>query len=279
MTDTSKPGAAGTTGGKGIGDEMREKGAAAADAAKETARDYAARARDEAYARGETYRDYAADETSKVASALRKASEDLSQGSPQERMVGRVADEVAYAADRMRGMTLDDVMSETSSFARRHPGAFLAGAALVGFASARFLKASGRHDHDDDYASASYPPPRPMGSAGVARPMPGTAGAATGGSATGAGASPSSEPIPRPATQPAGTTSSTSPAGTPAGATSTGTGSSAGSGPAAGSTGGMSSSTLGTTPGGTGTGSSAATTGTKSPSEAGSSSSTTKKPV
>lgn len=125
-----------------VGEEIRQKGAEAAEAAKSTAREYAERARDEAYSRGEQYRDYAADETSKVASALRKASEDLSSGSPQERLLAQVADTVADTADRMRGMTLTEAFHDSTEFARRHPAAFLSGAALVGFAAARFMKAS-----------------------------------------------------------------------------------------------------------------------------------------
>lgn len=125
-----------------IGDELRGKSSEAAQAAKDAARTQAERLRSEAYLRGETYRDQAADETDKVASALRRASADLNAGSPQERFVGQVAEGVADAADRMRGMTLDDAARETTAFARRHPAAFLGGAALLGFAVARFLKAS-----------------------------------------------------------------------------------------------------------------------------------------
>lgn len=127
-----------------IGDELREKGAEAAGAAKQAARNQAERIRDRAFAQGEEYRDHAANETEKVASALRRASADLSSGSPQEQFVGQIADGVADAADRMRGMTLDDVARETTGFAKRHPAAFLGGAALLGFAASRFLKATER---------------------------------------------------------------------------------------------------------------------------------------
>ena len=137
-----------------IGEEIRDKGAEAAQAARDAARTQAERARDEAYARGEHYRDYAADETAKVADALRRASRDLSEGSPQERFVGQIADGIADAANRMRGMTLADTVRETDAFARRHPAAFLGGAALLGFAAARFLKASA-HDETRLYLPSS----------------------------------------------------------------------------------------------------------------------------
>jgi hypothetical protein len=148
MADTNEKNAADSVRqeARTIGEELREKGAEAAEAAKQTARDYAERARDEAYAQSEYYRNYAADETGKVASALRRASQDLSAGSPQERFVGQIADGVADAADRMRGMTLSDIARDTTDFARRHPAAFLGGAALLGFAAARFIKASAREE-------------------------------------------------------------------------------------------------------------------------------------
>jgi hypothetical protein len=184
---------------RSIGDEVREKGSEAAQKARDTAGEYASRARDEAYARGEAYRDYAASETSKVASALRKASDDLRSGSPQERFVGQMADGVADAADRMRGMSLEEIARDSSDFARRHPAAFLGGAALIGFAAARFLKASAQSDDDDTYrlpatsrdsslaSSEPIPSPatRPVGSdPGSARP-----GSATGASTTSTGGS------------------------------------------------------------------------------------------
>lgn len=148
MADTHDHGATGAAReeARSIGDEIREKGAEAAQAARETARSYAERAREEAYARGEYYRNYAADETGKVASALRRASQELSDGSPQERLIAQIADNVADAAERMRGMSASDIARDTTEFARRHPAAFLGGAALVGFAAARFLKATSHED-------------------------------------------------------------------------------------------------------------------------------------
>lgn len=162
-----------------VKDELREKGADAARTAKDTARQYAERARDEAYSRGEQYRDYAADETGKVASALRRASQDLSSGSPQERLVGQIADGVAEAADRMRGMSAADIARDTTVFARNHPAAFLGGAALLGFAAARFLKASARdeplHLPPAQARPASAPAPQPPASAtGPVTPGPAT---------------------------------------------------------------------------------------------------------
>jgi hypothetical protein len=222
MADTTEKPLSDTTRqeARSLGDEVRGKGAEAAQMARDTAGEYANRARDEAYARGEEYRDYAASETGKVASALRKASEDLRAGSPQERFVGQMADGVADAADRMRGMSLEEIARDSSEFARRHPAAFLGGAALVGFAAARFLKASAQAD-DDDY----YQLPATSRDSALA----------------------SSEPIPAPATRPID--SGTGPAASgPATGVTTST-----AGGAAGATGGIGSSGAASQPGGGGT--------------------------
>ncbi len=179
MTDTTResPADSAREEAKSVSDEIREKGAEAAQTARDTAWNYADQARQQAYARGEHYRDYAADETGKVADALRRASQDLSSGSPQERLVGQIADGVADAAERMRGMTLNEIARDTSAFARTHPAAFLGGAALLGFAASRFLKATA-HDEDDLYL-----PPSTRAPSSVSRTP-----------------APASEPIPSPAT-------------------------------------------------------------------------------
>ena len=179
MADTPResPAEAAKREAQSIGDEAREMGREAYESAKTTARGYADRARDEAYAQSEAYREYAAQETGKVASALRRASDDLRDGSPQERLVGQVADGIAEAADRMRGMTFEDIARDTSDFARRHPAAFLGGAALVGFAAARFMKASAQGG-DDDY-TAPPPAPRPSPYSSASAPAPSRAPAAS----------------------------------------------------------------------------------------------------
>ncbi|RVV98389.1 hypothetical protein EKE94_05555 [Mesobaculum littorinae] len=150
-----------------------------ASAAREKATDFAHDARDRAYEYGRETKNATADETSKVADALRKASSDLRDGSPQEKIFARLADGVADTADQMRGMELDEMAYELTSFARRNPAAFLGGAALLGFAAGRFLKSSARGDHYDDpvdrgnvapMAARSAPPPAP---APATTPAPG----------------------------------------------------------------------------------------------------------
>ncbi|MGR3591424.1 hypothetical protein [Limimaricola soesokkakensis] len=124
-----------------------------ADTARERAREMADEAKTRAYDYGREYKNEAANETSKIAEALRKAADDLHDGSPQERIFAKLADTVADTADGIRDMELDEMAYAVNDFARRNQAAFLGGAALLGFVAARFMKASARHD---DHRIGSY---------------------------------------------------------------------------------------------------------------------------
>lgn len=172
--------------------EMDMKNAAdnARDAAhglRDEAASRLAQARDAAVtgaaAGAETAKNRAADEVSSVATALRRASAELRAGSPQERSFGQVAEVLAEMSDGIRDKDLRDLVSEASGYARRNPLAFLGGAALLGFAAARFAKAGqddahgvqadGGHYHGDHYrpepreAAELNMPPRSAAPAGA----------------------------------------------------------------------------------------------------------------
>jgi len=55
--------------------------------------------------------------------------------------VQQVADHIEAAAHSLRGTDLRDLATQVSNVARQNPVLFLGGAALLGFATARFLKA------------------------------------------------------------------------------------------------------------------------------------------
>lgn len=82
-----------------------------------------------------------------IASALRRASEELRGGSPQERTLGQISTSLADASDQIRDKDLGEMVAMASKVARNNPMLFLGGAALLGFAASRFAKAS--HDHAD----------------------------------------------------------------------------------------------------------------------------------
>lgn len=115
-----------------------------AEDAKSKARDAGEAIVDKARERADTAKDNVAEEISSVSSALRRASDDLRDGSPQERTFAAAADALADVADTVRGKDLGEMADHLSDFARRNPLAFLGGAALLGFAGARMAKASQR---------------------------------------------------------------------------------------------------------------------------------------
>lgn len=91
-----------------------------------------------------------ADGISSVSPALRCASDDLREGSPQDRSFGAAASALADLSDTICDKDIGQMGDEMGDFARRNPMAFLGGAALPGFAGARMAKASQRTRLADD---------------------------------------------------------------------------------------------------------------------------------
>jgi hypothetical protein len=94
--------------------------------------------------------DQAQHQSQRAAQGIRQWAEDLasmSEGakpdSPVSGVVQQVADGGRRAADYLDQHGLTGVVQEVQSFARRRPGAFLAGAAAAGFLIGRIAKASG----------------------------------------------------------------------------------------------------------------------------------------
>lgn len=167
---------------KGLADDARQAGQQAYD----TVKDEAGRQADEAQNR-------IASEAGDVAQALRKAAEASRDGSPQERTFGQIADALADASENFNRKDLGELVSDANHFARRNPLAFLGGAALLGFAAARFAKASshrsgGGHDSFDSrpHTPTAAPAPAPAPTTAPAAPAtPATPGGPAGTPRTG----------------------------------------------------------------------------------------------
>ncbi len=130
---------------KTLKDEALAKAGSVRDAAIDAARDTA-----------ESAKAGVADEISTVGDALRRASDDLRDGSPQERTFGQMASTLADLSDTVRDKDMGEMVDDLSGFARRNPVAFLGAAALVGFAGVRMAKASQRKRDDGGYDDAGY---------------------------------------------------------------------------------------------------------------------------
>jgi hypothetical protein len=86
-----------------------------------------------------------AGEVKNVAMSLRRASEEMRGGSPQERTIGQIATSLADASDALRNKDMGEILQAASKIARDNPALFLGGAALLGFAASRYAKASASH--------------------------------------------------------------------------------------------------------------------------------------
>lgn len=87
----------------------------------------------------------AADQIGGVAQALHQAARQLDEenNGTAARYTVMAADRVEQFADTLRNSTVDDLVGQVESFARRQPEIFLGAAFGVGFLFARFIKSSG----------------------------------------------------------------------------------------------------------------------------------------
>ncbi|WP_448188161.1 hypothetical protein [Azospirillum sp. sgz301742] len=87
----------------------------------------------------------AADQIGSVAQALHQAAEQLEaeNNGTAARYTNIAAERVGQFADTLRNSSVDDLVGQVESFARRQPEIFLGAAFGVGFLFARFIKSSG----------------------------------------------------------------------------------------------------------------------------------------
>lgn len=103
--------------------------------------------RDSAVERAEEARESLSDAGERLAATLRRAAEDETAAPIRARVYASAAEGVTSAAGMLREHSVADLAADLRALARRHPGAFMAAAAIAGFAAARFLRASAaRHD-------------------------------------------------------------------------------------------------------------------------------------
>jgi hypothetical protein len=109
-------------------------------------KDYAAASVNE---QAESARDQAVDGMENAANAAGSASDAFDPNSLQAAALDQLGAQINSVAARLRDKPLDEMTDDVAVFARNNPLLFLGGAALVGFAAARFLKAgNGTHTSD-----------------------------------------------------------------------------------------------------------------------------------
>lgn len=110
----------------------------------------------EAQNRASEATDRAADRVTNAANAADAAANEFDPGSIQALAARQVADQVEGIAAHLRTANLTSVTRDISTFARNNPALFIGGAALLGFAATRFLKA--RDPQRVDHSAANHDP-------------------------------------------------------------------------------------------------------------------------
>ncbi|MFF1461934.1 hypothetical protein [Streptomyces sp. NPDC058330] len=130
-----------------VSDKAGEVAGTAKDQVSDVAGEATARARDVAGELREQLREQARTQTERLAENVRRLSDELRDmsdsdrnGSSAARAVRQVADGGHQVASRIEHRGPEGLVGDLQDFARRRPGAFLAGAALLGFATARIGK-------------------------------------------------------------------------------------------------------------------------------------------
>ncbi|WP_425038136.1 hypothetical protein [Primorskyibacter sp. S187A] len=110
----------------------------------------AAEAEQVARSAADTARDAGLEEAEQTADALHRAADAFDAGSIQTAALSQLAQTVNDMADTLREKPLDALIDDVAVFARKNPAIVLGGAALAGFAAARFLKAPDVRPAQDD---------------------------------------------------------------------------------------------------------------------------------
>lgn len=113
----------------------------------------AAAARQKVEAGAEALRDHATEKTTQFANSADAAADEFDADSPQAKAAAQVAQHADDLANRLAQLDLEATTAEISRFARNNPALFLGGAALLGLAAARFLKARTPETPAPTYAS------------------------------------------------------------------------------------------------------------------------------
>ncbi|MDO6590351.1 hypothetical protein DS901_11395 [Loktanella sp. D2R18] len=123
----------------------------------QTARDYAGSLgrkvksdiENETVARATDVKHAAADRVQNTAEAAHAAVDQLDAQTPQAQAVAQFADQVEGLATKLRTTDIATLSRQTADIARANPLLFIGGAAVAGFAVARFLKARNPERSDD----------------------------------------------------------------------------------------------------------------------------------
>jgi hypothetical protein len=124
--------------------QAQEAAASATERAKGVAAQAAERAKARASETGEQAKEGAANEIERTAQALEAAADELEDSSMQRELFLEAAHGLMEVSDAVRGRSVGAIVNDLAEFGRRNPYGLIGGAALAGFAVARFARASTR---------------------------------------------------------------------------------------------------------------------------------------
>jgi len=110
--------------------------------------------KDVAVEKADMARESLSDVGQRIAATLERASAEGDNDALKSRVMTSVAQGLSTASDALRQRSVADLTSDVKELAKRHPGAFMAAAAVAGFAAARFIRSSSRRrmaDNHSDY--------------------------------------------------------------------------------------------------------------------------------
>lgn len=109
--------------------------------------------KDVAVEKADAARESLSDAGDRLAATLERASTESDSDALKSRVLSSVANGLTTASDALRQRSVTDLAADIKTLAKRHPGAFMAAAAVVGFAAARFVRSSAARrvaSHDVD---------------------------------------------------------------------------------------------------------------------------------
>lgn len=123
-------------------DDTRESAKRSAGSAAESISEAATSVRDAAAERVSDARDTLSETSDRLADTLRRAADRANVHAIKDGVVAAVSSGFAATAGALRERSVADIARDVQESARRNPGLFIAGAAVLGFAFARLLSAS-----------------------------------------------------------------------------------------------------------------------------------------
>lgn len=98
--------------------------------------------KDVAVDKADAVRETLSDAGERLAATLERTSAESDSDALKSRVLSSVAQGLTTASDALRQRSVTELTDDIKTLAKRHPGAFMAAAAVVGFAAARFVRSS-----------------------------------------------------------------------------------------------------------------------------------------